>query len=185
MTLNCMGRHAQVIKDVQVALRQEPDNGELFRELALAYDAAGDSQKARDAFDNALRADSDDLQTKFDYAWFLSTSPDPQVRNGKRARALAEQATKLADGNLCGKIVLAVTEAECGNFQRAQGLVEQSVVGLTGATPEITNKLQELKKTFDAQRPYHFSQKSLPTTPGESFRNWYPGRLKVSLKAMR
>src|SRR5436309_9319008 len=33
MALNWMGRHAEVIKDVQLELQRQPDNGELFREI--------------------------------------------------------------------------------------------------------------------------------------------------------
>ena len=60
-------------------------------------------------------------------AWLLATNPDPAIRNGGKARALAQRAAKISRARQSAVLVaLAAATAENGNFTQATQIIEQA-----------------------------------------------------------
>lgn len=101
-------------------LEQESDNFLALRSRGDAYLAVGEHAAAVADFEEALKHLADDPALLNNLAWVLATSPDAQVRNGKRAVELATKACDLTDYNKPHILsTLAAAFAENGDFETA------------------------------------------------------------------
>lgn len=101
-------------------LEQEDDNFEARRNRGDAYLTLGEHAAAVADFEATLEHLSDDPALLNNLAWVLATSPDDEVRNGKRAVELATKACELTDYNKPHILsTLAAAFAESGDFGTA------------------------------------------------------------------
>lgn len=101
-------------------LDQDGENVLVLRSRGDAYLAVGDHAAAVADFEEALQHLADDPALLNNLAWVLATSPDAEIRNGKRAVELATKACDLTDYNKPHILsTLAAAFAENGDFETA------------------------------------------------------------------
>jgi tetratricopeptide (TPR) repeat protein len=102
-------------------LKHDANNLFALRGRADAYLTVGDHMKAVKDFEKAYAADPKDTSVLNNFAWVLCTSPDDQVRDGKRAIELAKKACELTEFKQTHILsTLAAAYAETGNFEKAR-----------------------------------------------------------------
>jgi tetratricopeptide (TPR) repeat protein len=117
-----------------------------------AAEAVAEYRKAI-ALDNQLAPACNNL------AWLLATYPDPQIRNGKEAVELGEQACRLTNHEQPFYLgTLAAAYAEAGRFSEAVATAEQArdLARKTGMEP-VAQRNEQLLESYRAGRPYHES----------------------------
>ncbi|MCS7272107.1 MAG: tetratricopeptide repeat protein, partial [Gemmataceae bacterium] len=126
------GRWQDACADFTAALQHNP-TVELYNRRAEMYYYAGEYAAALRDHMQALKLDPHNPQTLNMLAWIWSTCPDPEFRNGPRAKECATRACELTEWSEPGLIdTLAAACAECGDYDlavqwqtRAVELVEQ------------------------------------------------------------
>ncbi|MFO0946979.1 MAG: tetratricopeptide repeat protein [Planctomycetota bacterium] len=105
-------------------------------------------------------------------AWILATSPDESVRDGKEARALAEQVLKATSPNNPQALdALAAAWAESGDFTRATNLAERSAAILAApAQSEERNAVLQRADQYRAGKPFRENRKTNAHGPPQDAR---------------
>jgi tetratricopeptide (TPR) repeat protein len=104
----------------------------------------GEHDKAIADFEHVLPHYEEDQSVLNNYAWVLATSPDDELRNGKRALELASKAAELTDYQTPHVLsTLAAAYAETGDFENAKKWSAKSI--------ELSKKAIEAAET-DEQR---------------------------------
>lgn len=135
------------IAHLEQALALNPKFSEANGFLAEAYVTQGRFAQAATAFDRALAGLPDVPPLIYRGAWFYATTPDPLVRNGAKAAALAERGVHLTDGRDWMMLdALAVAYAEQGRFPEAVEASRRAVAiaretGGAGAVSEVEQHL--------------------------------------------
>ena len=90
-------------------------------------------------------------------AWILAANPNPQMRNGMEAVALAEHACALTHNKQAIKIgTLAAAYAEAGQFDDAVASAQLAHdVALAQGQASVATANLQLQKYYKAHQPYH------------------------------
>jgi tetratricopeptide (TPR) repeat protein len=111
------GEPDAAIAQFRKGLEFKPDYAEVRNNLGLALWARGNRAEAIAQFQKSLAIKPGQISVQNDLAWLLATAPDASLRNGAKARALAEQASQLSrGGNPMIQRTLAAAYAEEGNY---------------------------------------------------------------------
>jgi tetratricopeptide (TPR) repeat protein len=97
-----------------------------------------------DYYQKAIELQPQFIPAQINLAWMLATWPEPSVRNGGKAVALAEQANRLSkDEDPLVLRTLAAAYAEAGRFPEAVATAKQALaLAVTQSNTELTNALQ-------------------------------------------
>lgn len=148
-------RYPEEIATLTRSLKIDPDNTTAYTSRAYAYMALGNYQQALDDYRSASKRDPDDSETANDLSWFLSTCPQAQLRDGKRALALANYAcqhTEWVDAQCID--TLAAAYAELGSFDKAI-VWEQRAIELAGASnKDFQQELQQRVELYRKGLPF-------------------------------
>ena len=105
---------------LQKAVELRPDVPEYHYKLANAFSQSGRAAEAITQYDLALQSQPDYIQACNNLAWILASNPNPALRNGAKAVALAARADQLSRGrNPVIQGTLAMAYAETGKFPEA------------------------------------------------------------------
>jgi len=80
---------------LQEQVSKNPADLSLYENLAMLYHKMGDYRKAKEVYEKILELDPDRPVSLNNLAWLLATSDDPELRDTKRALALAKRAVSL------------------------------------------------------------------------------------------
>jgi tetratricopeptide (TPR) repeat protein len=106
----------------------DPQNVSAFRGRADAYLSQGKQAEAIADYEAALKLDAENSGVLNNLAWVLATSPTNELRDGKRAIELAEQACKVTEFKQAHILsTLAAGYAETGDFESAAKWSQQAV----------------------------------------------------------
>jgi tetratricopeptide (TPR) repeat protein len=149
--------------------------------LAVAY---AEAERYDDAISTAQKAcasasesgDKDLLKQNQEFlalnlnnlAWTLATSTETNIRNGKRAIQLAEQACELTHYDMAPIVgTLAAAYAEAGRFDDAMATAQKAcALAEKSGEPELLKRNQELLELYRARQPYHeATEKLVPAAP--------------------
>jgi tetratricopeptide (TPR) repeat protein len=122
--------------------------GNAFRRKEMAAEAMACYQKAIELRPQCIPA-------QIDLAWMLATWPEPSVRNGGKAVALAEQANQLSKGKDPRILrTLAAAYAEAGRFPEAVLTAKQALVlAVAQFNSGLTNELQTEIGLYQSNSP--------------------------------
>lgn len=109
---------------------------------------AGGSAGVLSALEGAARRCPREPGFRNELAWFLASVDDPELRDGRRALALAES---LPDGHPRFLATRAAAEAELGNFGRAAALVQRA---LEAAGPDEEASFRQQRDRYAAGKPW-------------------------------
>lgn len=148
-------QYPEEIATLTRSLELDPDNINAYASRAYAYMALGQYQPALDDYRSALKQAPEDSDASNDLSWFLSTCPQANLRDGKRALALASHACKLTGWVEAQYIdTLAAAYAELGNFDVAV-VWEQRAIDLAGpSNKDFQLELQQRLELYRRREPY-------------------------------
>ncbi len=133
----------------QNAIQIDPTYAAARYGLAHAYLSDGKRAEAADQFRRALQSEPGNPKFQNSLAWFLATSPDASLRDGKEAWQLARQASAQAGGkNPIYLRTLAAALAEIGKFDEARecALQAKTIVLAAGRRDMATDLDKDLKR---------------------------------------
>ncbi len=149
-------KYEEAMRDLNTAIRAEPYSPYNPFARAVVYESLGKPQLALINYANALRlGPPQDVRAAINnqIAWLQATSPDPAVRNGKRAVAHAEAAYRFATRKSDYIDTLAAAYAEAGNFEKAVNHQESAIAKAEGNAEELRGFRNRLA-LYRAGKPY-------------------------------
>jgi Flp pilus assembly protein TadD len=150
------GRPAEALSEYASALQLDPNLPEAHEGMALALGSLGRTSEAITHYRAALRGKPDSPASLNNLAWLLATHPDPNVRQGTQAVALAERAcalTQYRKPTLIG--TLAAAYAEAGRFPEAIESAQKAEALATAAGDTNTAaRNRELLELYRRNQPY-------------------------------
>jgi tetratricopeptide (TPR) repeat protein len=163
VTLVELGRYDEAMREYDEAARLAPDDPRPHYLMAKAALKQGDSAAAAAHFRDALNRNKDDIRSLTFLARLLASDPNPHIRDGAEAVTLASHANELT-GEASPYVldVLAMAEAETGNFGQAQQ-TEKKALELADGQTNVTDELDSHLKVFEARQPWH--KPPAPTAP--------------------
>jgi Flp pilus assembly protein TadD len=137
------GRVNEAITHFQRALEIQ-QSYEAYYNLGYAFRRKGMAAEAMACFQKAIELQPQFIPAQRNLAWMLATWPEPSVRNGGKAVALAEQANQFSKNK--DPLVLrtlAAAYAEAGRFPEAVATAKQALaLAVTQSNTGLTNVLQ-------------------------------------------
>ena len=162
------GRFDEAISQFRQALVIDPDAAAVHCNLGNVLAGQRRFHEAIAHWREALRAQPDNVPLLLQVAWVLATSPEPAVRSGGHAVALAERAAKLVRTPTPALLdVLAAAYAEAGRFSEAAQTARQALAMI----PEQTNAaagdaLRTRLKLYEAGAAFRESKPADVATQG-------------------
>lgn len=149
------GRIREAIAQFREAIRTRPDQGKAWDNLAMLLARQGRYRKVEELLRRRLRV-SPDLRTKLNLAWLLSTCPDPEVRDGRRAVKLAEEVLEASGGRSAEAMeVLAAAYAEAGRFGDAVRMAKKAIsLARSSGREELARNIEAQLRSYEARRPF-------------------------------
>ena len=146
VALAAQRRFDEGLPHLRTAFELAPDNAEVNRNLGEAYAAQGSLAEAVRHYDAALRVRPDDMMLLNRVGWILATTTTEGLRDGARARTLAERAVQLTQGLDPESLdTLAAAQAETGEFDKAietmRRALERARIVRTEMVPELEQRL--------------------------------------------
>jgi tetratricopeptide (TPR) repeat protein len=118
----------------------------------------GDHRAAIADLEQALAIDPENSGVLNNLAWILATSPVDEIRDGKRAIALAQKACELSEWKEAHIIsTLAAAHAETGDFDQACS-VSRKAVEAGGESDEIKAQLEQELASYQEKKPWREQQ---------------------------
>jgi len=138
-----MGRVNEAITHFRRALEIQ-QSCEVYYNLGYAFRRNGMAAEAITYFQKAIELQPQFIPAQRNLAWMLATWPEPSVRNGGKAVALAEQANQSSkDKDPQILRTLAAAYAEAGRFPEAILTAKQALVlAVAQSKTGLTNELQ-------------------------------------------
>ncbi len=166
-SLKNLGRYDESIACCEVLLNQPATAPEAMETLGYNYYAKHEPRKALQYWMSYLDNNPDSLPVLTMTAWLLATDPDPAVRDGGKALALAQRAVKLSQARDPRVLAaLAAATAENGDFAAAARTIDQARrMPNSGAVSDAT--LLELQRRYESGSRYLDGLGLLLMTPSE------------------
>ena len=157
IVLRQAGRLDEAIDQLRRALQLKPGFVLAHNALGNAFLEKGAAAQAMAQFERAAQLAPDDPWSKNNLAWLLASCPDPSLRNGARALALAGQASDLAGGeNPAILHTLAAALAEAGRCSDAVATAQRALrLAEAQSKHSLAGQLQSEIQLYQAGRPFH------------------------------
>lgn len=161
--LSRSGKPLEAIELLNAALEKDPNNPELLLTRADCFYTAGDGRKAIAECEHILKLKPTRLQRMIIFnnmAYHLATSPDDDLRDGKRAVDFAETAKLLQEEPSADVIdTLAAAYAEAGEFDKA---IEAEREAIKLAPEHQREEFRKYLKLFEAHKPRRDTREEAP-----------------------
>ena len=145
-------RPHEAIEHYSAALEQDPDNLFAIRGRGDSYLSVGKHAEAIADLNRALKASPDDSGILNNLAWVLATSPDDELRDGKRAVKLATKACDLTKYEAAHILsTLGASYAETGDFETA---LKWSAKAVELGSEDQQEPLQKELESYKQGKPF-------------------------------
>ncbi len=115
-----MGRTRAAVAAFQRVLQIDPHYAGAYFNLGKVYRSSGRPEAAARSFEKALELQPNAPEILLQTAWLLATDPDPAVRDGRKALALARRLVRIVGKNQPLALdALAAAYADTGRFDEA------------------------------------------------------------------
>lgn len=146
----------EAIEEYNGVLESDAENFLALRSRGDAYLNVGDHKTAIADFERALALEPDDSSLLNNLAWVLATSPDDDVRDGRRAIELATKACEITQYKAPHILsTLAAAYAETGDFETARKWSQKAV---DFNDPEHGEQLAQELASYEAEKPWRERQ---------------------------
>jgi tetratricopeptide (TPR) repeat protein len=147
-----LGDFAGALADFEAVIVTDPNRPTGYMLRGDLYSARGDYAAAVHDHLEALKRAPRDAGTFNQLAWLWATAPDPDIRNGARAKECATRACELTDwANPAYLDTLAAACAECGEFDTATTWAEKA---LALAEPTEVDAIRQRLQGYRRGQPY-------------------------------
>jgi Flp pilus assembly protein TadD/4-amino-4-deoxy-L-arabinose transferase-like glycosyltransferase len=153
LALASLGRWSEARAPLEEAVRLAPNLAGAQAMLGMASEASGDLGAAVIAYRATLALQPNHMQVMNNLAWILATAPDPTVRNGPEAVALA-RASASRHRSTSNLDTLAAALAASGRFEEAERIAAEALAVDDGANPGLTHEVTERLELYRQQRAY-------------------------------
>jgi protein O-mannosyl-transferase len=139
------------------SLQLDPKDAYAHMHYAICLSAHRQARAAMAEYRQALALD-DQLSVAYNnLAWLLAAHPDPQIRNGPEAVALAERACRLTNHEIPFYVgTLAAAFAEAGRFSDAVATAEKACgLARKAGMQNVVERNEQLLELYRAGRPCH------------------------------
>jgi tetratricopeptide (TPR) repeat protein len=138
------------------ALVLRPEFAEASRNLGENYAMRGLMREAVSAYGEALDRLPDDVRLLNRIGWILATSGNDEVRDGARARSLAERAVALTEGrDPLSLDTLGAALAEVGAFEQAHAITLRALsLAVQQGNPQLERDLRLRLGRYSAGQPF-------------------------------
>jgi Flp pilus assembly protein TadD len=153
------GQVEAAIVQLQTSLEINPDSTEARVNLGGAFLMQGRYADALLQLREALSRDPERAPVLGNMAWILATCPDPRMRNGKEAVALAERAVSLTGGNDAMVLdTLGAAYAEAGRFAEASGAARRALALIGHGDRAMVDAINARLALYVKQKPFRESK---------------------------
>jgi tetratricopeptide (TPR) repeat protein len=150
--LSGAGRPQAALPHYADALRINPRAAEARYNYAVALVQLRRYVEARAWLEEGVRAQPDRPELANGLARLLAAAPDPKVRDGQRALAIAEQLAASIRSTDVGE-TLAMALAETGSFTEAAAVQRDVMAAASSADPAARARLQANLRLYESGRP--------------------------------
>ena len=155
VALTAQRRFDEGLPHLRTAFELAPDNAEVNRNLGEAYAAQGSLAEAVRHYDAALRVRPDDVMLLNRIGWILATSTADRLRDGNKARALAEHAVRITQGMDPESLdTLAAAQAETGQFDTAVETMRRALDRARIVRSEMVPELEQRLDMYGRRQPF-------------------------------
>jgi tetratricopeptide (TPR) repeat protein len=127
---------------------------EAYRALATASQNSGRYREAILAWRRARELDPADLDAPMQLAFLLATCPDPALRSGAEALALAEPVARARPEDVAALDTLAAAQAEQGRWDEALASIRRALAVAERQGSAETAPLRRREASYLERRPY-------------------------------
>jgi tetratricopeptide (TPR) repeat protein len=159
VALSAQGKLEEGAQHLRRALELTPDYPEAHRNLGETYALQHRLGEAVAQYSEALQSLPDDVSLLNRIAWILATADRDEVRDGERARALAERAVQLTSRKDPVSLdALGAAFAELGQFDAAVAAISEALVlsqraGDTSPSNDLESKLRAYSRKQPTREP--------------------------------
>ena len=159
VALSAQGQLDEGAARLERALVLRPEFAEASRNLGENYAMRGMMKEAVSAYDSALKRLPDDVRLLNRVGWILATSGNVAVRDGVRARSLAERAVALTDGRDPESLdTLGAALAEVGAYEQAHAIALRALALATErGNAELSKDLRLRLELYSSRQPFRDS----------------------------
>lgn len=152
----------RAIESLDRALAIEPDNALVLRFRGDAHLNISQHEQAVASYERALELEPEDAGILNNLAWTLATSPNDDVRDGKRALELATQAGELTSYEQAHILsTIAAAYAETGDFESAKEWSKKAVELAASGEEQDEDDGEQINKEYSSYqqgKPWRESQ---------------------------
>ena len=150
-----LGKLDEAIAQYKQVLEINPNHENAHYNLGTVLFVKGDLRGAITQYQIVLEINPGHVNAQNNLAWLLSTAPDASLRNGAKAIALAENASRLsANGNPLILQTLAAAYAETGSYELAAVTARHALeLAVTQKNDALAATLQKEIKLYEANTP--------------------------------
>ncbi len=151
MLYSAQKKSAQAIEAYSAVLTEDPDEWQALEGRADTYLNLGKHAEAVADYEKAIKLHPKNESMLNNFAWVLATSPDDNLRDGKRAIQLATEACELTHYKVAYILsTLAAAYAETGDFDTA---IKWSSKAVEIGDPKHDDSLKKELESYKANKP--------------------------------